>query len=107
MINLFNGGEEARGSTTSGGTESIIISMLTYRKYATKERHIEHPEILTNVSIHPAFQKAAYYFGMKIKTLPIDPKTGLTSIKNYIKNINSNTAVIALTGVNYPHGTVD
>ena len=50
---------------TSGGTESILMSMLVNRERA-RARGIERPEILAPYSAHPAYAKAAHYFGMEL-----------------------------------------
>ena len=105
MLNLFGGKNESCGSITTGGTESIFISMLCYREVAKEKYGIKCPEILTDESIHPAFDKAAYYLGMKVKKLKLD-KNCQISAKRYIKNISKDTIVIALTGIDYPHGMV-
>ena len=64
-VKLFNGGEDACGVMTSGGTDSIIMAMRAYREWGY-ERGIKYPEIVCAVSVHSAFPKAAEYFRMKI-----------------------------------------
>ena len=63
-VKLFNGGEDACGVMTSGGTDSIIMAMRAYREWGY-ERGIKYPEIVCAVSVHSAFAKAAEYFRMK------------------------------------------
>lgn len=69
ISNLF-GGKNACGTITTGGTESILLAMLCYREIA-RELGIWNPEILTDESIHPAFDKAAYYFNIKLKKIKL------------------------------------
>jgi glutamate/tyrosine decarboxylase-like PLP-dependent enzyme len=47
------------GTVTSGGTESILLAMKTYRDYARERRGIVIPEIVTAVTAHAAFDKAS------------------------------------------------
>jgi len=44
--NLYNGDENACGILTSGGTESIMMSMLAYREWG-RARGITEPEMYT------------------------------------------------------------
>ena len=64
-VDLFNGGEDVCGVMTSGGTESIIMAMKSYREWAHEEG-IKCPEIVCPMSTHSAFIKAAEYLGMEI-----------------------------------------
>ena len=58
---------------TSGGTESILMSMLVNRERA-RARGVDRPEILVPVSAHPAYAKAAHYFGMDVVRIPLDDR---------------------------------
>src|SRR5580658_3807226 len=70
---MLGGGENGVpgvcGTVSSGGTESILLAMRTYRDRARAERGIVDPEMLVPQSAHAAFDKAAQYFG--IRTVPI------------------------------------
>src|SRR5687768_5386796 len=59
------------GSMTSGGTESILMSMLTNRARA-EAKGIDRPQILAARTAHPAYAKAAHYFGMELVQIPVD-----------------------------------
>src|SRR5215467_12221313 len=50
------------GTVSSGGTESILLAMKTYRDHARARRGIAEPEIVAPVTAHAAFDKAARYF---------------------------------------------
>ena len=58
------------GSMTSGGTESILMSMLVNRERA-RARGIARPQILAPISAHPAYAKAAHYFDMDVVRVPL------------------------------------
>ena len=52
------GGEQAVeccGTVNSGGTESILLAMKTYRDLAYEEKNIRNPEIIVPKSAHAAF----------------------------------------------------
>ena len=97
--------ERHAGSVTSGGTESILMSMLVNRARA-HARGITEPEILAPASAHPAYAKAGHYFGMKLVQIPLDAnfRADVTSAKALI---NANTAVIVANAYSYPHGAMD
>ena len=65
---MLHGGEDAVGVMTSGGTESILLAMFAYRERARKlYPHITAPEIIAPVTIHPALDKAALFFGLQVR----------------------------------------
>ena len=64
-VNLFNGGKEACGLMSSGGTESILLAMRSYREVGYA-KGIKYPEIVGPLSVHCAFNKAAEYLRMKM-----------------------------------------
>ncbi len=59
------------GSVTSGGSESILLAMKTYRDWARATKGITQPEIVVPVSAHAAFHKAAQYFNLKLQLVPV------------------------------------
>ena len=61
----------AAGFLTSGGTESILCSVLAARERAAAERGITEPEIVLAESAHAAFHKAAHNFGLTVRTAPV------------------------------------
>lgn len=61
---LFHG-PDAVGSVTSGGSESILMGVKSARDRARRlHPEITRPEMVVPVSAHPAFTKAAHYFGL-------------------------------------------
>ena len=81
--------DEICGTVTSGGTESILLAMKTYRDKARKIKNITKPEIIVPITAHAAFNKAAEYFGIKIIRTKIDKNyRGNYSYK--IRNIFTN-----------------
>lgn len=105
-INLFHGGKEARGTMTSGGTESILMAMRVYREIGY-EKGIEYPEIICPLSVHCAFNKAADYYRMKITQVPVDPRTRKVNAKAMAKAISRNTVVLVGSAPHFPHGIID
>lgn len=84
---------------TSGGTESIIMACKAYRDYARTERGVSHPEIVIPVTAHPAFEKAAAYFGLHVKRVPINPDTTTVDIRAMRRAISRNTCMVSIPTV--------
>jgi len=95
------------GSVTSGGTESIITALVTYRDKFRAERGIKAPEIILPETAHPAFEKGAHLFGMEIVRAPVDPATTLVDVDFVRTHINGNTVALIGSAGNYPYGTID
>jgi len=94
------------GTVTSGGTESILCAMKTYRDQAREERGITAPEMLLPVTAHVAFEKAALYFGIKIVHIPMADDFR-ADVKAAERAITRNTIVIVGSAPNFPHGIID
>lgn len=107
VLDLYNGPEGACGTSTSGGTESLLLTCLAAREKAKIERGITEPEIVAPITIHAGFDKAAYYFGIKLIHAPIDESTGKVSLRAVEKLIGPNTILLAGSAPNYPHGIID
>jgi len=95
------------GVTTSGGTESIIMSVKTHKDWAKAIKGITEPEIVIPASAHAAFDKGASYFGIKVHTIPVNPITRQVDIKRVVRAINSNTIMIVGSAINFPDGCQD
>jgi glutamate/tyrosine decarboxylase-like PLP-dependent enzyme len=103
--NLFHHPEVA-GTMTSGGSESVLMAVKTARDWAQKERGIAHPEMILPASVHPAFNKAAHYFGMKEVIVPVgaDLRADVAAME---RAITPNTALLVGSTPGYPHGVID
>ena len=103
-LHLFHG-ESGYGATTSGGTASILMAMKAYREVGYA-RGIEFPEIVMSNSTHPAFMKAATYFGMRPRRFKVGSDFRANPAA-YKRAINSNTVVLVVSAPCYPHGIID
>lgn len=53
-------------------------------------------------SIHPAFEKAAHYFDLIMKHVPVDPETLVCDLEKYEEAIDSNTILLLASAPAYP-----
>lgn len=107
VLEIFNAPDGACGSTTSGGTESLLLTGLAAREYGRKYKGIVKPEVIAPVTIHAGIEKACYYFGMKLHKVDLDPKTFQVNLSKVRKLINKNTVLLCGSAPNYPHGIID
>ncbi len=104
---LFNGDRNTVGVVTSGGTESLLMMIKTYRDKARKTKPwILRPEIIVPESIHSAVDKGAHYFDVKVRHAPVgsDYRVDVKAVK---KLINRNTILLVGSAPQYPQGVVD
>ncbi|MFW9866907.1 MAG: pyridoxal phosphate-dependent decarboxylase family protein [Candidatus Thorarchaeota archaeon] len=108
VVDLFNGDKRCCGSMTSGGTESILMAIKTYRDWARdKFPYIKNPEVVLPSSAHPAFDKGADYFGVKSVRVPVDKETHCANVKEMERAITDNTILIVGSACDFPRGVVD
>ncbi len=103
---LFHGGEECRGTLTSGGTESILMAMKTARDWGRAERKIERAEVVVPITVHPAFEKAAHYFDITLRHAKVGPDLRV-DVDEMASLITENTVMLVGSAPPYPHGVVD
>ena len=94
------------GSVTSGGSESILLAMKTARDWAEAKRGIRDGELVVPVSAHAASHKAAQYFRMGLKIVPLDDDLRV-DMKAVADAIGPNTIALVGSAVNFPYGTID
>ncbi len=101
------GGEDGIcGTVTSGGTESILLAMKTYRDRARETKGIRKPEMIVPRTAHAAFDKAARYFGIKRVEIPVD-ENFRADVRAAEKAITRNTVVMVGSAPSFPHGAID
>ncbi len=98
--------EQICGSVSSGGTESILLAMKSYRDRARDRKRITSPEMVIPSTAHAAFDKAAQYFNIKPVHVPVgsDYRADVDSAR---KAITKNTIVIVGSSPSFPHGIID
>jgi glutamate/tyrosine decarboxylase-like PLP-dependent enzyme len=94
------------GSVTSGGSESILMAMKTYRDWARDKRGITQGEIVVPISAHAAFHKAAQYFQLELRVTPLDAdfRADVAAVRDAI---TPHTIALVASAVNFPYGTID
>ncbi|KAH9643232.1 hypothetical protein HF086_012894 [Spodoptera exigua] len=91
-INLFHGDDDCCGTVTTGGTESIIMACKAFRDLAYS-KGISNPQIIVPSTVHTAFDKAAQYLGLSVKTIPVNPDTMTVDVEKVRKAIGRRTCL--------------
>lgn len=106
MLSADRTSDEIVGTVTSGGTESILLAMKTYRDWARETKDITEPEIIAPTTAHAAFTKAGDYFGIKVVRIPVgaDFRADVPATR---EAINENTIALVGSAPPFPHGIVD
>lgn len=104
---MLNGDNNVVGTMTSGGSESILMAVKTYRDRA-RDLHpeIKRPEMVLPVTAHAAFLKAGHYFGVEPVLAPLAKDLGV-DVGAMRAAIGPNTILLVGSAPNYPHGIID
>ncbi len=97
---------EVRGYLTSGGTESLLQATKTARDWGRAEGRIERPNIVVATSAHAAFEKAAHYFDVESRRVPVrDDFTA--DVDAMADAVDDHTVMIVGSAPSYPQGVID
>mmetsp|Transcript_61992 Transcript_61992/g.103050 ORF Transcript_61992/g.103050 Transcript_61992/m.103050 type:complete len:592 (+) Transcript_61992:2-1777(+) len=106
VLNMYNADAKCCGAFTTGGTESILLAMKSYRDFARLSRGVTEPNIVVCVTAHAAFDKAGQYFGILVKKACATQDHAI-DMRHLRSLIDSNTIAIAGSAPQYPTGTID
>jgi len=104
---LMNAGEEAVGTFTFGGTESVFLAVKAARDQFFIKKGFQIPDIVMPVTGHPCYEKAAEYMGMNLIRVPINEETLEGDPEAIRAAVTENTAMIVGSVPNWPFGTLD
>ncbi|WP_193748893.1 pyridoxal phosphate-dependent decarboxylase family protein [Leisingera sp. ANG-Vp] len=97
----------ATGAFTLGGTESNILAVLGAREWAKqKGKDPSGLNIVMSNTAHLSIDKAAHYFGLEIRRVPVGEKFAARA-EDFRKRVDSNTAIIIGSAPDYCYGQYD
>ncbi|MEI6622790.1 MAG: aminotransferase class V-fold PLP-dependent enzyme [Actinomycetes bacterium] len=96
------------GTMASGGSESILMSVLVNRDRARKERGVPvgAGNIVYPTSAHAAFAKAAHYLELEARAIPITAEF-TADVDAMAEAVDDNTVLVVGSAYGYPHGVMD
>ncbi len=105
MADLLNGGTDAAGFLTAGGTESLLLAMKAARNRG-RDRGITNPNVVLPVSAHGSFNKAGEYFGVELRRTAVrsDWRADIDAVADAI---DDDTVLLVGSAPQYPQGVID
>ncbi|WP_127479687.1 pyridoxal phosphate-dependent decarboxylase family protein [Nocardioides pantholopis] len=91
------------GTVTSGGTESVLLAVQTARD---SRPDLARPNVVMPATAHAAFHKAAHYFGVEARVVPVgadfraDPAATAAAL-------DDSTVLVVASAPSYAHGVID
>ena len=106
-LRWVHGDEDAAGFMTSGGTESLVLTVRAAVRRAQREgRSLEAPNMVLPSSAHAALEKGADYFGVESRRVPVGPDWRADTAA-MIDAVDGNTVLMVASAPSYPQGVVD
>ena len=105
-LSLLHGPDEAVGTITSGGTDSITMAMKAARDFARREKGLTGPlNIVLPRSAHPAFDKAAAVMEIEVRRIPL--RDFLADPQAMAEAADASTIMIVGSAPCFPYGLID
>lgn len=106
VTDWLQGGADAAGFMTTGGTESILLAVKGARERGRRERGIIAPNVVLPTSAHAAFEKACYYFGLESRRIAVNDDWRADP-DGMADAIDDNTVLVVGSAPQYPQGVID
>ena len=110
VLDLLHGDAGACGVVTSGGSESLITALYTYREVA-RERGVTRPNVVMPVTAHVALDKGAYWMDVEVRHAPLnrqDSEHAYTAdVAAMAELIDDQTIALVGSAGDYAHGLID
>ena len=100
------GSGRVRGFLTSGGTESLLQATKTARDWGRAERGTTRPNMVLATSGHAAFEKAAHWFDVESRRVPVGPDYR-ADVGAMADAVDDDTVLVVGSAPSYPQGVID
>ncbi|MCB0931540.1 MAG: aminotransferase class V-fold PLP-dependent enzyme [Mycobacterium sp.] len=104
-LDLLNGGEGSCGVVTSGGSESLITALYTYRE-AARQRGVTKPNVVMPVTAHVALDKGAYWMDIEVRHAPLT-ESFTADVAAMAQLMDDQTIALVGSAGDYAHGLID
>ena len=98
-------GDDPAGVVTSGGSESLISALYTYRERSAA-RGVTRPNVVIPRTAHVALDKGAHWMGIEVRHAPIGDDW-LVDVAAMAELIDDQTIALVGSAGNYGHGLID
>lgn len=100
---LLDGPDGTVGTVTSGGTESVLLTVQGARDARPE---VDRPRMVVPSTVHAAFHKAAHYFGVEAVVVPVGAGHRADAAA-MAAAIDERTVLVVASAPSYAHGVVD
>lgn len=102
----LGGDERAAGFMTSGGTESLLLTVKAARERGRRERDVRRPNVVLPASAHAAFEKGCAYFGVESRRIAVraDWRADVDAMADAV---DDDTVLVVGSAPQYPQGVID
>ena len=94
------------GVVTSGGTESLITSLYSYRELARARRGVTRPNVVMPVTAHVALDKGAHWMDIEVRKTPLTGRY-VADVAAMAARIDDQTIALVASAGDYAHGLID
>jgi glutamate/tyrosine decarboxylase-like PLP-dependent enzyme len=94
------------GVVTSGGSESLITALYSYREHARETRGVMRPNVVMATTAHVALDKGAHWMGIEVRHAPLTPGY-VADVAAMAALIDDQTIALVGSAANYAHGLID
>jgi len=94
------------GVVTSGGSESLITALYSYREQAREARGVTRPNVVMPVTAHVALDKGAHWMGIEMRHAPLTDGY-VADVAAMAGLIDDQTIALVGSAANYAHGLID
>jgi glutamate/tyrosine decarboxylase-like PLP-dependent enzyme len=106
-LSLLHAPQDARGTITSGGTDSITMAVKAARDFARAERGISgQANLVAPFSAHPAFDKAASLMDLEVRRVPVGSDL-LSDVTAMSEAVDDQTIMLVGSAPSFPYGLID
>lgn len=106
LVNLFKGHSRCAGLVTTGGSESLELTVLAHCAHYRRKKGITRPEVLVSETVHAAVYKACEFFDVKLVVVEVDRDLRF-DLRAFERAITANTVLMVSSVPNYPYGSCD
>src|SRR6478609_3016970 len=106
VVRGWLGGADTAGFMTSGGTESLLLTVKAARDRARAERGIRSPNMVLPASAHAALEKGAAYFDVESRRIPVRADWR-ADVEAMAAAVDDDTVLLVASAPQYPQGVID
>ena len=94
------------GVVTSGGSESLITALYSYREHARETRGVTRPNVVMPKTAHVALDKGAHWMGIELRHAPLTDGY-VADVAAMAELVDDQTICLVGSAANYAHGLID